>query len=220
MRLIVFDCDGTLVDSQQTIITATEAAMDEFEFVVPPRRDILYAVGLPVDVALRRHAPEATDDQILSMLDIYRETYQQLVQQDDRGQVMFDGMREQIVALGGMDETLLGIITMKSRRGLNRVVDAYDIRQYFQVLKSADDGPGKPAPDLMLDAIAETGVEAHQALMVGDTSFDIMMAKAAGAKAIGVGWGYQTIDELLDSGADAIAETHEELRDILSAFRS
>lgn len=219
MRLIVFDCDGTLVDSQQTIITATEAAMDEFEFAVPPRRDILYAVGLPVDVALRRHAPEATDDQILSMLDIYRETYQQLVQQDDRGQVMFDGMREQILALGGMDETLLGIITMKSRRGLNRVVDAYDIRQYFQVLKSADDGPGKPAPDLMLDAISETGVEARQALMVGDTSFDIMMAKAAGAKAIGVGWGYQTIDELLDSGADAIAETDEELRDILSAFR-
>lgn len=219
MRLIVFDCDGTLVDSQQTIITATEAAMDEFEFAVPPRRDILYAVGLPVDVALRRHAPEATDDQILSMLDIYRETYQQLVQQDDRGQVMFDGMREQILALGGMDETLLGIITMKSRRGLNRVVDAYDIRQYFQVLKSADDGPGKPAPDLMLDAISETGVEARQALMVGDTSFDIMMAKAAGAKAIGVGWGYQTVDELLDSGADAIAETDEELRDILSAFR-
>ena len=219
MRLIVFDCDGTLVDSQQTIITATEAAMGEFDFPAPERRDILYAVGLPIDVALRRHAPEATDDQILNMLDVYRDIYQQLVQQDDRGQVMFEGMREQIVELGGMDETLLGIITMKSRRGLSRVVDAYDIRQYFQVLKSADDGPGKPSPDLMLDAMAETGVAPAQALMVGDTSFDIMMAKAAGARAIGVGWGYQTVDELLDSGADAIAETHEELRDILSAFR-
>ena len=141
MRLIVFDCDGTLVDSQQTIITATEAALGAHDFDAPPRRDILYAVGLPVDVALRRHAPEASDDQIVNMLDIYRETYQQLVQQDDRGQVMFDGVRELIVELGGMDDTLMGIITMKSRRGLNRVVDAYDIRQYFQVLKSADDGP-------------------------------------------------------------------------------
>lgn len=219
MRLIVFDCDGTLVDSQQTIITATEAALGEFDFKAPPRRDILYAVGLPVDVALRRHAPEASDDQILNMLDIYRETYQQLTQQEDRGQVMFDGMREQIVELGQMDDTLLGIITMKSRRGLNRVVDAYDIRPYFQVLKSADDGPGKPAPDLMLDAMAETGVTAAQALMIGDTSFDIMMAKAAGARAIGVAWGYQTIDELHDSGADAIAESHEELRAILADFQ-
>ena len=136
MRLIVFDCDGTLVDSQQTIITATETALGEFDFQAPPRRDILYAVGLPVDVALRRHAPDASDDQILNMLDIYRETYQHLVQQEDRGQVMFEGMREQIVELGQMEDTLLGIITMKSRRGLNRVVDAYDIRQYFQVLKS------------------------------------------------------------------------------------
>ena len=132
---------------------------------------------------------------------------------------MFPGMHEQIAKLGGLDNTLIGIITMKSRRGLERVVDAYDIRKYFQVLKSADDGPGKPNPDLMLDAIAETGVTAEQVLMVGDTSFDIMMAKAAGTRAIGVGWGYQTIDELEDSGADAIAETPEELNDLLSAFQ-
>ena len=71
----------------------------------------------------------------------------------------------------------------------------------------------------MLDAMAETGVTAAQALMIGDTSFDIMMAKAAGARAIGVAWGYQTIDELHDSGADAIADTHEELRAILADFQ-
>jgi phosphoglycolate phosphatase len=153
------------------------------------------------------------------MLDIYRETYQQLVQQDDRGQVMFEGMHEQIIKLGNMDDTLLGIITMKSRRGLERVVDAYDIRQFFRVLKSADDGRGKPNPDLMLDAIRETGVDASQALMVGDTSFDILMAKSAGTKAIGVGWGYQTVEELEESGADAIAETPEDLNDLLVAFQ-
>ena len=219
MRLIIFDCDGTLVDSQQTIITATEAALGAHDFVSPSRRDILYAVGLPIDVALRGHAPGASDEQIHTMLDIYRYTYQQLIQQDDRGQVMFDGMHEQIMELGGMANTLLGIITMKSRRGLNRVVDAYEIRQYFQVLKSADDGPGKPSPDLMFDAMAETGATPTQTLMVGDTSFDIMMAKAAGATAIGVGWGYQTVDELAESGADAIAATHEDLRAILADFQ-
>ena len=219
MRLIVFDCDGTLVDSQQTIITATEEALGEFGFAAPSRRDILYAVGLPVDVAMRGHAPDATDDQIAGMLDVYRETYQQLVQQDDRGQVMFDGMHAQIKDLGGMDDTLMGIITMKSRRGLSRVVDAYEIRRYFQVLKSADDGPGKPAPDLMLDTMNETGMSAAQTVMVGDTSFDIMMAKAAGTMAIGVGWGYQTVEELQESGADAIAETPEDLRALLAEFK-
>lgn len=219
MRLIVFDCDGTLVDSQQTIITATEAALSSHDFPSPERRDILYAVGLPVDVAMRRHAPEASDDQIINMLDVYRDTYQQLVQQDDRGQVMFDGMREQIKQLGRLDDTLMGIITMKSRRGLERVVDAYEIRKYFQVLKSADDGPGKPNPDLMLDAMRETGVTAAQSVMVGDTSFDIMMAKAAGARAIGVGWGYQTVEELEESGADAIAQSPLELQALLDAFK-
>lgn len=219
MRLIVFDCDGTLVDSQQTIITATQTALATHDFPSPPRRDILYAVGLPLDAALRRHAPEATDDEIINMLDVYRETSQQLIQQEDRGQIMFEGMREQIMELGRMDDTLLGIITMKSKRGLNRVVDAYDIRDYFQVLKSADDGPGKPAPDLMLDAMRETGVSAAQTVMVGDTSFDIMMAKAAETTAIGVGWGYQTIEELQDAGADAIAETHEDLADLLAQFK-
>lgn len=218
MRLIVFDCDGTLVDSQQTIITATESALESHDFPAPERRDILYAVGLPVDVAMRRHAPDATEDQIINMLDVYRDTYQQLVQQDDRGQVMFDGMHAQIVELGAMDDTLMGIITMKSRRGLERVVDAYDIRKYFQVLKSADDGPGKPNPDLMLDAMRETGVTPAQAVMIGDTSFDIMMAKAAGAQAFGVGWGYQTVDELEESGADAIAATPGELKALLADF--
>jgi phosphoglycolate phosphatase len=219
MRLIVFDCDGTLVDSQQTIITATQTALAAHDFAAPSRRDILYAVGLPIDVALRGHVPQASDDQIVNMLDLYRETYQDLVQQDDRGQVMFNGMYDQIAELGGLDDTLLGIITMKSRRGLNRVVDAYDIRKFFQVLKSADDGPGKPAPDLMLDAMRETGTAPEQSLMIGDTSFDIMMAKAAGAQAIGVGWGYQTVDELEQSGADDIAKTPEDLRRLLAQFQ-
>jgi phosphoglycolate phosphatase len=133
--------------------------------------------------------------------------------------VMFNGMYDQIAELGGLDDTLLGIITMKSRRGLNRVVDAYDIRKFFQVLKSADDGPGKPAPDLMLDAMRETGTTPEQSLMIGDTSFDIMMAKAAGAQVIGVGWGYQTVDELEQSGADDIAKTPEDLRRLLAQFQ-
>jgi phosphoglycolate phosphatase len=95
------------------------------------------------------------------------------------------------------------------------VVDAYGIRDYFAALKSADDGPGKPAPDLLLDAMAECDVSADQTVMIGDTSFDMLMAKAAGAYAIGVGWGYQTVDEVVEAGADAVAEHPEQLIEML-----
>ncbi len=218
MRLVVFDCDGTLVDSQQAIVAATETALSAFGLPTPERQSILHAVGLPVDVALGHHAPDADDATLAQVISLFRETYQKLSQQDDRGQVMFDGMHDLICDLGQLPQTQLAIVTMKSRRGLNRVVGAYDIRDYFQALKSADDGPGKPAPDLLLDAMAECGVAPQQTVMVGDTSFDMLMAKAAGAYAVGVAWGYQDVDELLDAGADEIAETPEKLRQILAAF--
>ena len=131
---------------------------------------------------------------------------------------MFEGMRQLICNLGEMGDTFLGIVTMKSGRGLNRVVDAYEIRQFFQTLKSADDGPGKPAPDLLLAAMGECGVRPEQTIMVGDTSFDMLMAKSAGACAIGVSWGYQDIDELEESGADHIVESAEALTTLLQGL--
>ncbi len=219
MRLVLFDCDGTLVDSQHMIIMATESALRQHGFDAPPRKDILRAVGLPLDVAMRHHAPNLDDATLVEVLNAYREVSQSLVQQDDRGQIMFDGMYKIICHLGNDDETLLGIVTMKSRHGLDRVVDAYNIRRFFQTLKSADDGPGKPAPDLVSQAMAECGVRADQVVMVGDTSFDMIMAKAADVYAIGVAWGYQEIEEMEEAGADAIAETPTQLQHLLDQFQ-
>ena len=219
MRLVVFDCDGTLVDSQQAIVRSTETALSAFDLPTPERRAILYAVGLPVDVAMRRHAPDVDDATLGKIIELFRDTYRDLSLQVDRGQIMFDGMHDLICTLGQQDETLLAVVTMKSRRGLGRVVDAYNIRDYFQSLKSADDGPGKPAPDLLIDAMAECGVTPAQTVMVGDTSFDMLMAKAANVRAIGVGWGYQDIDELEEAGADDIVVTPDALAQLLSDFQ-
>ncbi len=219
MRLLVFDCDGTLVDSQQAIITATETALSAFKMPLPERKQILRAVGLPADVAMRRHATGVDDTLLAEMADVFRETYHHLSQQNDKGQVMFDGMYDLICALAGEEDTLLGIVTMKSRRGLNRVVEAYDIRRHFQTLKSAEDGPGKPAPDLLLEAMAECDMNAASTMMIGDTSFDMMMAKGANVYAIGVAWGYQDVDELEAGGADIIAHTPEELAEILRSVK-
>ena len=218
MRLIVFDCDGTLVDSQQAIVSATSEAFEVVGVAMPSRVDILSAVGLPIEDAMRRHAPDADDTQIDEILTLYRAAHIRLSQQSDRGQVLFEGIKEIIEMLGDEPDTRLGIVTMKSRRGLNRVVDAYDIRAYFSALKSADDGPGKPAPDLLLDAMTECGMAPEQTVMIGDTSFDMLMAKAAGACAVGVGWGYQTAEEMIEAGADAMAEQPETLVELLKSL--
>lgn len=220
MYMVVFDCDGTLVDSQHAIIAATAFALEQEGLVMPPREKVLGAVGLPIEVALKRHAPSADADMLARILDNYRAESVRLAGQDDRGQIMFPGMEQIVRWLGAEDNVVMGIVTMKSRRGLNRVVDAYDIRSCFQSLKSADDGPGKPAPDLLLDAMSELGVKHEQTVMVGDTSFDIMMARAAGCYAIGVGWGYQSVEELEEAGAHEIVMTPDELRETLRVFIS
>ncbi len=220
MYMVVFDCDGTLVDSQHGIIAATAFALEQEGLVMPPREKVLGAVGLPIEVALKRHAPGADADILARILDNYRAESVRLAGQDDRGQVMFPGMQDIVRWLGSEDNVVMGIVTMKSRRGLNRVVDAYDIRPFFQSLKSADDGPGKPAPDLLLDAMSELGVKHEQTVMVGDTSFDMMMARAAGCYAVGVGWGYQSVEELEESGAHEIVMTPDDLRETLKVFIS
>ncbi len=215
MRLIVFDCDGTLVDSQHAIVSATDTTLAAFSLPTPRREAILHAVGLPVEVALRRHAPDVDESTLAQIIERFKNTYHDMSQQIDKGQVMFDGLHDLICDLAALPETRLAIVTMKSRRGLTRVVDAYNIAPLFQSLQSADDGAGKPAPDLLLAAMRECDVAAADTIMVGDTGFDVLMAKAAGVRAIGVGWGYQSIEELLEAGADDIANTPQDLRAFL-----
>lgn len=219
MRLVVFDCDGTLVDSQNLIVSAVCETFSLQGLESPLRAQILSAVGLPLNVAMRRHAPNCDDAIITELISNYRKIADRLSMQDDRGQIIFEGVREVIEMLGNEKDTVMGIVTMKSRIGLNRVVDVHNLRQFFPFLKSADDGPGKPRPDLLLDVIRESGVGADKTVMIGDTSYDMLMAKSADAYAIGVAWGYQSVDALLESGADAIATTSHELTAQLETHR-
>lgn len=216
MRLVIFDCDGTLVDSQRGILLAARAALTCYDFLQPSRAQILEMIGSPPMVMFKKYAPDASDELLARMCVIYQKKTLELSRRDDRGQTLFDGLELLIKELATRSDTMLGIITMKSRRGLMRVVDVHHIRRYFRVLKSADDGPGKPAPDLLLAAMTSCGVSADSTIMVGDSSFDMEMARAAGVVAIGVGWGYQTVSELRAAGASAIASDAAELAVLLN----
>jgi phosphoglycolate phosphatase len=114
--------------------------------------------------------------------------------------------------------------TGKSRRGVNRLFDREGWHKDFATVQTADDHPSKPHPSMLLGAMQETGVAPARTVMIGDTSYDIEMARAAGARAIGVAWGYHTVAELAAAGADAIVERFEDLpaalEDVLSASRA
>jgi phosphoglycolate phosphatase len=135
--------------------------------------------------------------------------------------ILFPQAKETIAHLADLKEHLLGIATGKSRRGIDRLFDREGWHKSFATIQTADDHPSKPHPSMLLEAMRETGAAPASTVMVGDTSYDIEMARAAGACAIGVAWGYHTVAELTGAGAKVIVERFEDLPaaldDVLSA---
>lgn len=191
MRLVVFDVDGTLVDSQGDIVASMTAAFDQVGLPVPSREEILGIVGLSLPMAMLRLAPDAPQDQRDAMVDGYKASYQMLRKtKGAASSPLYPGIREVIEGLAAQDDTLLAIATGKSRRGLIALLDNHGWGKTFASLQVADDHPSKPHPAMLQAALAETGAEAGRAVMVGDTTFDMDMAESAGMAFIGVGWGY------------------------------
>ncbi|PPB80409.1 phosphoglycolate phosphatase [Albidovulum inexpectatum] len=204
MRLIVFDVDGTLVDSQNHIVAAMVAAFGAVDLPAPDRQAILSIVGLSLPQAVWRLAPDLSEQTRAAIVMAYRNHFAQ-------GHAchlspLFAGAREALDSLAARDDVFLGIATGKSRRGLDRLLDAYDLRGYFVTAQVADDHPSKPHPSMLRAALAETGVDAQAAVMVGDTTYDVEMARNAGIAAIGVSWGYHAADALREAGASAVLD--------------
>lgn len=211
LRLILFDCDGTLVDSAHIIVDTVTAAW-EAEGLTPPPADIVRRqIGLPVPQAVANLYPDAPAA-LLQRLDArFREIFVAGRQAGAHEDPLYEGCASVLAELAGRAEVLLGVATGKGRRGLIHTLEKHGIAQHFQVLKTADDGPGKPDPKILHDEMAEMGVTPWQTVMIGDTVFDMTMAANAGVRAIGVSWGYHTPDDLLHAGAGAVADTFGEL---------
>ncbi|MEG9268948.1 HAD-IA family hydrolase [Qipengyuania sp. Mu-71] len=213
-RFVVFDCDGTLVDGQAAICETMELAFANAGLVAPERNKVRRIVGLSLPYALRELAPEASDDQRHAVVEAYKLGYRDLRLSGALREPLFDGIAALIDELDA-EGRLLGVATGKSDRGLHACLDTHGIKHRFVSLQTADRHPSKPHPAMLEAALDDAGVSPADAVMIGDTSFDMEMAVAAGVRAIGVSWGYHEPQELFDTGASAVAETAQQLGDLI-----
>lgn len=213
-RLVVFDCDGTLVDGQAAICQTMEAAFASTGLVAPERNMVRRMVGLSLPYALRELAPDASDEQRHAVVEAYKTGFRDLRLSGALREPLYDGIARLIDELSG-EGWQLAVATGKSDRGLHACLDTHGIRHRFVSLQTADRHPSKPHPAMLEAALFEAAVQPGDAVMIGDTSFDMEMAVAAGVRAIGVAWGYHEAHELRAAGAVAVAQTAEELGELI-----
>jgi len=213
MKLVLFDCDGTLVDSAQLIHEVMARTFVEFKHKRPNIASTKSIIGLTLDIAIARMlGRQHVDDEALAMMAHYKAIYSDVRDEPGMDTPLFDGIQRLIDTLVTRnDELLIGAVTGKSRRGLTQILDMYGFTPHFVVSRTADDCPSKPHPAMVTECCEQTGVSAHDTIVIGDAIYDMQMAKAAGATAIGVSWGYANIEDLLASGADAIAHHPNDL---------
>ena len=211
MNLVIFDCDGTIVDSQHMIVAAMDRAFATHGLVALPRAQTLSIVGLSLDQAIGRLLPGADKPLIDAVGQAYKAAFFDLRQDPANHEPLYPGAIEAIRQLAARDDTVLGIATGKSRRGVNAIFDRMDLHPHFVTIQTADGHPSKPHPSMIRTAIQEVGTTAASTVMIGDTTFDIEMAKNAEVAGIGVAWGYHPVDQLKLAGAHEIIATYDDL---------
>lgn len=201
----MFDCDGTLVDGQADVCWAMERAFARAGLPAPEDHAVRRIVGLSLPAAVRSLAPDLDEEQNRAVTEFYRSSFRARREEGLLHEPLYAGIADLLRGLHGAGWHL-AVATGKSDRGLAACLAANGIADLFVSLQTADRHPSKPHPAMLHAALFEAGAAIEEAVMIGDTSFDMIMARSIGVAAIGVGWGYHEPAELLASGAGHVAE--------------
>ena len=213
MTLILFDVDGTLVDSQNLIVAAQQEAFRALGLQPPSRERSLSIVGLSLVEAFTTLAGARAPVQELAQA--YRDAVHRMREEPEDREPLYEGAGALVAELAARDGVRLGIATGKPRRGVDHLLRRKRWRGLFATIQTADDAPSKPDPTMLRQAMREVDAPPSATVMIGDTSFDMAMARAAGVRAIGVSWGYHQVAALREAGAEIIVDRVDRLPEAL-----
>jgi phosphoglycolate phosphatase len=216
-RLAVFDCDGTLVDSQANICLAMEDCFARAGLAPPDRSRTRRVVGLSLVEAMQAMLPDEEPDTHLALAEDYKQAFHRLRGEGLVEEPLYAGVAELIDGLAA-DGWLLGVATGKSDRGLKLCLERHGLGRRFVTLQTADRHPSKPHPSMVDQAMADAGAAPESTILIGDTSYDMAMARGAGVTAIGVTWGYHDAQELSEAGAHYLASDPSQIIAFTKAF--
>jgi phosphoglycolate phosphatase len=217
-QLAIFDCDGTLVDSGATIARAVAETFADHGIAVPPPSECHRVIGLSLVDAIGTLAPDASRDEHTLLTETYKRKFLQARLEGRVEEPLFDGIAPLLDRLEA-DGWLLAVATGKSDRGLHHCLTCHGMAARFISLQTGDRHPSKPHPSMALQAMADADAVPETTVVIGDTSYDMGMARAAGATGIGAGWGYHDADELIAAGAAAVAAEPGEVIGLLTKGR-
>lgn len=217
MRLAVWDVDGTLVDSRATIFDCCTQAMLKVGLPAPSYDEVRKIVGLSLEHALSVLAPDLEPTKVAQAAYYYKQRFGEYRAKPDFSEALYEGAADTLARLKA-EGWRMAIATGKSRPGVQSIVAMHGWDDLFGSTHCADDGPGKPDPAMLREAMRACGATSDQTVMIGDTTHDIAMAKAAGVRALGVSWGFNTAPELRSAGAHHVAEDISSLNKALDEF--
>ncbi|KCZ93922.1 HAD-IA family hydrolase [Hyphomonas johnsonii] len=218
LRLAIWDMDGTIVDSRDVIQTAMTRAFEVQGLTPPPYDATRRIVGLGLRESCQILAPDDLGpERVDALVEAYRDAFIARRTDPDFREPLYDGAIETLQMLRDTG-WLIAMATGKSRRGIRAIFEMHPLESYFDTIWCADDGPGKPHPFMVEQAMGALGAEPHQSLMIGDAIHDIHMGRAAGVRTLGVSWGFGAASELSAAGADEVHHTYATLAGSLGQF--